>query len=96
MALYGPFCALSMIGGQQIRMARAALRWSIEDLSQHAGIGSRTIKRLEATDEITSANMTTILKIKSCFEYAGIEFIGSPNDRPGIRIGQRLGESDPS
>ena len=81
-----------MIGGHQIRMARAALRWTIEDLSQHADVGSRTIKRLEATDKITAANISTIEKLRSAFEAAGIEFIGSPDDRPGIRIGTPKGD----
>ena len=78
-----------MIGGDQIRMARAALRWSIDDLAQHSSVGSRTIKRLEAVDDITSANLSTISKLKSCLEAAGIEFIGSPDDGPGIRIRRR-------
>jgi transcriptional regulator with XRE-family HTH domain len=77
-----------MISGQQIRMARAGLRWSIEELARRSEVGDRTIKRLEAMDEILSANIGTISKIQSCLEAAGIEFIGTPDDRPGIRIGQ--------
>ena len=77
-----------MIGGQQIRMARAALRWSIEELARRSEVGDRTIKRLEAMDEILSANIGTISKIQSCLEAAGIEFIGTPGDGPGIRIWQ--------
>jgi predicted transcriptional regulator len=76
-----------MIGGCQIRMSRAALRWSIDDLARNSGVGSRTIKRLEALDGVMSANVSTIEKIRSCLEAAGIEFIGAPDDRPGIRIG---------
>lgn len=75
-----------MIDGRQIRMARAALRWTIGDLSKRAGVGERTIKRIESVDQVERANLTTIQKLKSCLESAGIEFIGSPNDRPGIRI----------
>ena len=76
-----------MIGGQHILMARAALRWSIEDLAKASGVGIRTIKRFEAVNEITSGNLATIQKLKSALESAGIEFIGTPTDRPGIRIG---------
>ena len=75
-----------MINGQQIRMARAALKWTIEETSQRADVGVRTIKRIEAVDEISSANVGTILKLKTCLEAAGIEFIGKPDDGPGIRI----------
>lgn len=75
-----------MILGQQIRMARAGLRWTIEDLSEESGVSPRTIKRLEGVDEVVSANISTIKKLIDCFECAGIEFIGTPDDGPGIRI----------
>ena len=77
-----------MIDGRQIRMARAALRWTIGDLAGRANVGERTIKRIESVDQVQTANLATIQKLKSCIEAAGIEFIGSPEDRPGIRIGQ--------
>lgn len=76
-----------MIGGQHILMARAALRWSIDDLAKESGVGVRTIKRFEAVNEITSGNLSTIQKLKTALEAAGIEFLGTPTDRPGIRIG---------
>lgn len=80
-----------MIDSRQIRMARAALRWTIKDLSERAMVGERTIKRIESCDQLESVNLTTIRKLKACFEVAGIEFIGSPEDRPGIRIGKATG-----
>ena len=77
-----------MIDGRQIRMARAALRWTIGDLAKRAGVGERTIKRLESVDQVQAANLATIQKLKSCIEAAGIEFMGTPDDAPGIRIHQ--------
>ena len=68
-------------------MARAALKWTIDELSQQSGVGERTIKRIEAMDTILSANLSTISKLQSSLEAAGIEFIGTPDDRPGIRVG---------
>jgi DNA-binding XRE family transcriptional regulator len=35
------------INGMQIRMARAALRWSIADLARQAKVAEPTIKRIE-------------------------------------------------
>ena len=75
-----------MITPSQIRMARAGLRWTIEDLSHESGVSSRTVKRIEAASEVLSANVSTLNKLKSCFEAAGIEFIGTPDDSPGTRI----------
>ncbi len=82
---------MSMIDGRQIRMARAAVRWTIQDLSKNAAVGERTIKRIEAVDEVASVNLGTIMKLKETLEAAGIEFIGSADDRPGIRIGRPTG-----
>lgn len=75
-----------MITPSQIRMARAGLRWTIEDLSHASGLSSRTIKRIEAADEILSANVSTLNKLMTALESAGIEFIGTPDNDPGIRI----------
>jgi len=33
-----------------------------------------------------SQNIKTIIAIKKALEEAGIEFIGSPDDRPGVRL----------
>ena len=38
---------LSMIVGAQMRAARAALNWSIENLADKSGVSARTIMRLE-------------------------------------------------
>jgi hypothetical protein len=43
---------------------------------------------IEGAAGIPSANAQTLQKIKVALEAAGIEFIGSPTDRPGIRIGK--------
>ena len=42
--------------------------------------------RLEASgNEIPSGNVETLKKLKSTFEKAGIEFIGTPDDGAGVR-----------
>ena len=48
----------------------------------------RTIKRMESSDGIPSSNLPNLKAIQSSLEQAGIEFIGTPDDRPGIRIGK--------
>jgi len=75
-----------MITGLQIRASRAALRWSADDLARRAGVGIMTLKRMEACDGIPSSRASTLADVQSALEAAGIEFVGSPNDRPGIRI----------
>lgn len=75
-----------MITGLQIRAARNALKWSVEDLSTSANIASKTVRRIEAIDGVPDSTMKTIGLIKSSLESAGIEFIGTPDDGPGIRL----------
>ena len=75
-----------MITGVQIRAARNALKWTTEELAQRAGVTSRTIKRFEAIDEVPPSRSGTLFEVQKALEAAGVEFIGSPNDRPGIRV----------
>jgi len=75
-----------MITGLQIRSARAALKISAEELARASGVSSRTIKRMEAEDGLPGSNLPNLTAVRSTLENAGIEFIGSPDDAPGIRI----------
>lgn len=78
-----------MLTGVQIRSARAALRWPAETLAKKTGFSSKTIRRLEQFDGVSRQSDRTIAKIRIVLELAGIEFIGTPDDAPGIRIHQR-------
>ena len=75
-----------MITSEQIRSARAALDWSIEELASATDISSRTIMRMEATAGVPNSTKANLNAIKTALEAAGIEFVGTPDDRPGIRI----------
>lgn len=75
-----------MITGMQVRSARAALRLSVEALADMSGVSARTIKRIESEDGQPSSTRPNVKAVKSCLESAGIEFIGTPDDAPGIRI----------
>jgi transcriptional regulator with XRE-family HTH domain len=75
-----------MISGSQIRAARAILRWSAQDLADRANVGIQTIKRFEAVDGVPPSRSSTLLDVKAALEAAGIEFIGSPGNDPGIVI----------
>ena len=75
-----------MITGIQIRAARNALRWTTVELASKANIASRTVKRMESFDSVPKSSSQTLEKIRRAFEAAGIEFIGTPEDRPGVRI----------
>ena len=75
-----------MITAAQIRAARATLRWSAAELSERAGVGVQTIKRFEASEGVPPSRSSTLMDVRAALELGGIEFIGTPNDAPGIRI----------
>ena len=77
---------VNLISGVQIRCARAALAWSIEQLASESKISVSTIKRMEAADGVPKSTAANIKIIRLTLEAAGIEFIGTPDDRPGIRF----------
>jgi len=55
-------------------------------LADKAGVAVKTIIRFEAVDGIPPSRTSTLLHVKTALEAAGIEFIGSLTDRPGIRF----------
>ncbi len=75
-----------MITSAQIRAARALLDWSRQILSERSGIGVSALMRLESADGIPSGNIKTFESVQKAFEQAGIEFIGTPEDGPGVRL----------
>jgi len=75
-----------LITSEQIRAARALLRISVIQLAKLSEIGEATIKRIEAGNGLPSANIKTLNSLTKALEKAGIEFIGSPDDRPGVRL----------
>ena len=75
-----------MITSDQIRAARALLRWSGKDLAEKTGLGFSTLMRLEVLDGVPSAQAKTLETIQRAFEKAGVEFIGAPDDNPGVRL----------
>jgi len=78
---------MSIITSDQVRAAKALLRWSGEDLAQKSGISLSSIRRVESADNIPETqNLKTLLAIKEALEVGGVEFIGTPEDRPGVRL----------
>ena len=70
-------------------MARHALRWSVSELSELTGLSISTIKRIEASDGEPNSTKANLATLQKSLEAAGIEFIGTPDDAPGVRIHTR-------
>ena len=74
-----------MITSDQIRAARAMLKWSRSDLSEKSGVGFSSLLRLESAEGIPNSHVRTLEAIKKSFEEAGVEFTGSPEAGAGVR-----------
>ncbi len=73
-----------MITGRQVRMARAALRWSAKVLAEKAGVSWDTVQRMEASDGVPSASAKSLDAVERALEAAGVEF--TDGDAPGVRL----------
>ena len=63
-----------MLEPAQIRAARGLLGWRQQDLSKASGVGTATIRRIEQSHAMTGY-ASTLARIQTAFEKAGIEFI---------------------
>ena len=75
-----------MMTVEQLKMARAALGWSIQLLADKSLVSVRTVKRIESEgmiEKVTPANMKLL---RETLEAAGIEFIGNEANGPGVRL----------
>jgi len=41
---------------------------------------------MEVMEGVPSGNVKTLLALKAALESAGVEFVGTPDDRPGVRL----------
>lgn len=74
-----------MITSAQIRAARGMVDWSRKKLAEQSGVSFASMMRLESFEGVPSSNFKTLEAIKSAFEKAGIEFIGTPDSGAGVR-----------
>ena len=75
-----------MLTGAQIRAARALLNWSAAELAGRISSARQTVQRLEQWDDVPPSRTQTLMEIKRVFEEAGLEFIGTPENGPGVRF----------
>jgi transcriptional regulator with XRE-family HTH domain len=71
------------INGDQVRMARGALRWTVQELAAKAAISKNTVTAVEAGGD---AHATTLGAIQRVLEAAGVVFIDSNGGGPGVRL----------
>ena len=75
-----------MITSEQIRAARQLIRVTADDLASKSGVGVATIRRFELMTGVPSGNARSVEAIQAALEQMGVEFIGAPEDKPGVRL----------
>ena len=55
-------------------------------MAEKSGLGVATIRRMELADGVPSSNAQTLDLVRKVMESVGVEFIGSPEDGPGVRL----------
>lgn len=68
----------------QVRMARAALNWTVRDLAEATGLHRNTITNIEVGRY--AGNQELISVIEKVLRDAGVEFIAENGKGPGVRL----------
>ena len=71
----------------QVRMARAALNWTVRDLAVAAGLHRNTITNIEVGRYV--GDPETLSTIENVLRRAGVEFIDENGGGPGVRLRSR-------
>lgn len=75
-----------MITAEQIRAARAILRWSAKKLAQESGVSFPTIQRMEASSGVPTSLSTNLQTVQLTLEKAGVVFLDQNGGGPGVRL----------
>ena len=78
-----------MITANQIRAARALLRWSAKHLSQKSEVSLPTIQRMESSDGIPKGLSRNLEAIQRTLEQAGVMFVSNNGGGVGVRFRDR-------
>jgi transcriptional regulator with XRE-family HTH domain len=74
---------------EQLRAARALLRWEQRNLAEASGVSLPTVKRLETQPGELAAQERTIVELRKALETAGIYFIAENGGGAGVRLKTR-------
>jgi ribosome-binding protein aMBF1 (putative translation factor) len=72
----------------QVRMARAAVGWTVRDLANATGLHRNTITNIEVGRYV--GDPKTLEIIENALKKAGVEFIEENGGGPGVRLKKSL------
>jgi len=74
------------ITSEQVRAARALLRWEQKDLAEASKVSLPAIKRMETVRGPLAAQARSIEAIIAAFGTAGVIFVEENGEGPGVRL----------
>ncbi len=78
-----------MLTSDQIRAARALVKWSAQELADNVGLGISTVQRMEGADGVPSSSAKNLAAVQTALEKAGVEFIAENGGGAGVRLRNR-------
>ncbi len=78
-----------MVTGEQVRAARALIRWEQGELAARARVSVETIKRIERAKGPAPGLPVTIEAVRRALDDAGVIFIDSNGEGAGVRLRKR-------
>ncbi len=64
-------------------MGRATVGWSVRELARNAGVTPNTISRIENGGDALASTME---RLQTALEDAGVIFIDADDEGPGVRL----------
>jgi hypothetical protein len=74
------------ISSEQIRAARALLRWEQKDLAAASKVSLPSVKRLESQPGQLAAQPRTVDALVAALEAGGVVFVAENGEGPGVRL----------
>jgi transcriptional regulator with XRE-family HTH domain len=71
----------------QVRMARAALNWTVRELAEATGLHRNTITNIETGRYL--GDESSLATIETALRRAGVEFIDENGGGAGVRLRKR-------
>lgn len=79
-----------LIAPEQIRAARALLKWRASDLAEYAGLSLASIQRMEQDHGTGRAAAKNVEAVRKALDDAGIEFIPENGAGVGVRLKKQM------
>ncbi len=70
----------------QMRAARAMLRWSARELAARSSVHLTTVQRMEGRRGVLRGHIATLQKVQAALEAAGVRFTEPKRGGPGVRL----------